>query len=474
VVCLIGDRAYKLKKPVDLGFLDFSSLHARREACRREVELNRRLSPDVYLGLATLTGPDGRECEDLVVMRRMPDARRLAHLVRTGDAGDAQMRAIARLVAAFHAGARRAPEISAEGSCAALSGRWTASFDQVRPFHHAVLDPSVCEECEHLVRRYLAGREGLLADRMRDGRIVDGHGDLLADDIFCLNDGPRILDCLEFDDRLRYLDELDDAAFLAMDLESLGAEDLARRYLNYYLEYSGDPAPASLLAHYLAYRAFVRVKVDCLRHAQGDPDAGEAARRLLGLTVRHLREGAVRLILVGGLPGTGKSTLAGGLADRLGMVVLSSDRIRKELAGIPPEAPAPAPYEEGLYSPDRTEAVYRELLARADAALGMGESVVLDASWTRKSHRDAARSLTDETSSDLVPLLCRAPYALTASRLTTGRRGSSDADAAIAAAMAQDTDPWPDAHVIDTTRSVEESLRLMLRQVGRTGPPEGP
>lgn len=474
VVCLMGDRAYKLKKPVNLGFLDFSSPQSRREACRREVELNRRLSPDVYLGLATLTGPDGRVCEDLVVMRRMPDARRLAHLVRSGVAGDVEMRAIARLVAAFHAGARRSPEISAEGSCAALLGRWTASFDQVRPFRGEVLDPSACVETEHLVRRYLAGREGLLADRMRSGRVVDGHGDLLADDIFCLDDGPRVLDCLEFDDRLRYLDQLDDAAFLAMDLESLGAADLARRYLDYYREFSGDPAPSSLLTHYLAYRAFVRVKVECLRHAQGDRDSGAAAGRLLGLTVGHLREGAVRLILVGGLPGTGKSTLAGGLADRLGMVVLSSDRIRKEQGGIPPETPAAAPYGQGLYSPARTAAVYQELLGRARAALSKGESVVLDASWSRKGHRDAARFLADQTSSDLVPLLCRAPETLATSRLTRRHRGSSDADAAIASAMAQDADPWPEAHVIDTTRTVEESLELMLGQVQETGPPSGP
>src|SRR5512147_2981242 len=162
-----------------------------------------------------------------------------------------------------------------------------------------------------------------------------------------------------------------------MDKKPFGAPEIARRYHDYYLEYSADPAPASLLVHYLAYRAFVRVKVDCLRFAQGDLDASPAARRLLDLTVRHLREGAVRLVLVGGLPGTGKSTLAGELADRLGMVLLSSDRVRKEQAGIAPETPAPAPYGQGLYSPARTADVYRDLLRRAGAALTRGESVVL-------------------------------------------------------------------------------------------------
>lgn len=465
VVFLIGERAYKLKKPVDMGFLDFSTLRSRREVCLREVDLNRRLAPDVYLGVATVTGPDGRVCDHLVVMRRMPDARRLAHLVRAGAAGDQEVREIARLVAAFHAGARRGPEISLQGGRDALSGRWSASFDQVRPFHGRLLPAQACEEAERLAQRYLAGRAQLLADRIRDGRVVDGHGDLLADDIFCLPDGPRVLDCLEFDDRLRFLDQLDDASFLAMDLESLGSPGLARRYLDYYLEFSGDPAPVSLVAHYLAYRAFVRVKVGCLRSAQGDADAAGGARQLLDLTVRHLRSGAVRLVLVGGLPGTGKSTLAGELADRLGMVVLSSDRTRKELAGVSPRTPAPAPYEQGLYSPARTAGVYHELIIRARAALVRGESVVLDASWIRAEHRDAARALAEQTSTDLVPLLCSSPADLAARRLL-GRTGPSDADAAVAAAMAEHANPWPGAHVIDTSDTVEESLERALALLG--------
>ena len=167
-----------------------------------------------------------------------------------------------------------------------------------------------------------------------------GHGDLIADDIFGLDDGPRILDCLEFDDRLRWLDGLDDAAFLATDLERLGAPELAEQFLAAYAEYSGDPAPVSLRHHYVAYRAFVRVKVACLRAGQGDPAGGFEARHLAEVGLRHLRAGAVSLVLVGGLPGTGKSALAGAAADQRGVTLLSSDRVRKELAACPP-IPAP-------------------------------------------------------------------------------------------------------------------------------------
>ena len=163
------------------------------------------------------------------------------------------------------------------------------------------------DAAQRLTDRFLAGRAELLSARMSAGRIVDGHGDLLADDIFCLDDGPRILDCLEFDDRLRWLDGLDDAAFLAMDLERLGEPALAEQFTRWYLEFSGDPAPTALRHHYVAYRAFVRAKVACIQAGQGEPHAAAQARQLTAMTLRHLRAGAVTLVLIGGLPATGKS-----------------------------------------------------------------------------------------------------------------------------------------------------------------------
>jgi hypothetical protein len=228
----------------------------------------------------------------------------------------------------------------------------------------------VADAVERLAHRYLDGRSRLFERRIAEGHIRDGHGDLLADDVFCLDDGPRILDCLEFDDRLRYGDVLLDVAFLAMDLECLGAPDLARRFLDWYTEFSGRPFPASLASHYVAYRAHVRAKVACLRHDQGVEDAADEARCLLDLAHRHLEEAAVRLVLVGGLPGTGKSTLARGLADARGWAVLRSDEVRKELTGLPAAVPASSAWGEGLYRPEMTAATYAELLRRASAALG--------------------------------------------------------------------------------------------------------
>jgi uncharacterized protein len=472
VVLLMRDRAYKLKKPVDLGFLDFRTEPARSAACHREVELNRRLAPDVYLGVADVSGPDGAVCDHLVVMRRMPDDRRLATLVSRRVAVDDDLRRVAHMVAALHASSDRNALISAQGSRDAIRSRWTATFEQVRPFHTGVLVPEVAAEVERLALRYLAGREALFSARMNRGFVVDGHGDLLAEDIFCLPDGPRILDCLEFDDQLRYLDQLDDAAFLGMDLERLGAPDLAARYLAWYVEFAGDPAPSSLLHHFLAYRAFVRTKVASLRTAQGDAGAGAEAREHADVAHRHLATAAVTLVMVGGLPGTGKSTLAGGLADELGMVILQSDRLRKELAGVSPDQHVPAPYQAGLYEPARTERTYAELLARAERLLGLGESVVLDASWTDHRWRDAATATAERTHSDLAALRCVAPAELALERLRR-RTGSSDADAAIAARMRIDADPWPEALTADTTTAVDETLRRAVEQV-RPGPAARP
>jgi aminoglycoside phosphotransferase family enzyme/predicted kinase len=465
LVILAADRAYKIKKPVATEFLDFSTPQRRLAACRREVELNRRLAPDVYLGVWDIVphAEDDRPSavepvEHVVVMRRMPEDRRLSELVSRGAPVEGQLRALARLMAGFHAGADRGPEISTAGGRDALRARWEANVAELRPFAGTVLDPQVVDALGRLSLRFLAGRAALFADRVTAGRVVDGHGDLLAADVFFLDDGPRVLDCLEFDDRLRFVDGLDDVAFLAMDLERLGRPDLAQRFLDDYVEFSGDPAPAALRAHYVAYRAVVRAKVAGLRFGQGDPAAAAEAVEHAALALRHLEVAAVRLALVGGLPGTGKTTLGGALADRFGAVLISSDRVRKEIAGIDPLQPAPAAFGEGLYTAPHTEGLYAELLRRAGQLLARGESVVLDASWTRAAFRNDAEALARQTHSELVPLCCEAPAATARTRIAVRTGTTSDATATIAAAMAGSSDPWPESVPIRTDGTLEQAL----------------
>ncbi|MUN39642.1 bifunctional aminoglycoside phosphotransferase/ATP-binding protein [Actinomadura litoris] len=474
VVFFVGDRAYKLKKPVDLGFVDFGTPELRARACREEVRLNRRFAPDVYLGVAEVSAPGGGVCDHLVVMRRMPAARRLSTLVEAGAPVRDALRDVARALAAWHARAPRGPDISAQETRDAVRERWRAGFDQVRPFHGEVIDAGTAAEIEDLATTFLAGREALFDARIADGRVVDGHGDLLAGDIFCLDDGPRILDCLEFDERLRWLDGLDDASFLAMDLERLGAADLATAFIGWYTDFAADPAPPSLRHHYIAYRAFVRAKVACLRHGQGSPDAAAEARSYADVALRHLRAAQVGLVLVGGLPGTGKSTLAGALADRLGCSVVGSDRVRKELAGLEPLRPAPADYGAGIYDPEWSRRTYGELAARAERLLGLGETVVLDASWTSTENRDLLAAVAGRTHANLTPLRCEAPEDVCAERMRSRPRGASDADAGIAAGMRAHAAPWPEAITVDTGGALSDALSQALAAVRPHGAPADP
>ena len=459
VVLLLGDRAYKLKKSVDLGFLDFSSREKRLDVLRRELELNRRLAPDVYLGISDVLDVDGHPLDHLLVMRRMPDDRRLSHLLRSGTDLSGHLTALAHLMATFHGRCERGPDVDACGTRDAVLARWRSNFTGAEPFVGSRLDADEVASVRSLAEGYLAGRAALFDDRIRRSAVVDGHGDLLAEDIFCLPDGPRVLDCIEFDDRLRRLDRLDDIACLAMDLERIGCPEDAEEFVQTYRTLAGDTAPPSLLHHYIAYRAFMRAKVACLPHgrhtsASGTPEA------LLDLAHRHLKEGRVSLVLVGGAPGTGKSTLSSALADALDGAVLSSDVVRKELAGLPATAHVPAGPGEGLYTAEWTERTYRELLRRAETLLGLGESVVLDATWGDTRTRALAAELAARTSSELTQLRCDVTPEVAEARIA-GRDSASDADAVVARDLRARFEDWPEASRVDTGPPVE----LVVAQV---------
>lgn len=392
VVLLAGSRAYKLCKPVRLQFLDYSTRERRRRALTRELELNRRFAPDVYLGLLNLVDDSGNVHDHALVMRRMPADRRLTRVLAGGGAdAEKAVRDVAKAVAAIHASAPRPSGAADAARRASVSENWVENERQMQGFVGSILDRDIFERIGELQRTYLSGRGPLFERRIASGHAIDGHGDLLAEDIFCLDDGPRILDCLAFDDRLRYGDVLADIAFLAMDVERLAGEHLTRELLRYYGEFSGEHHPSSLADHYIAYRAQVRSKVACLRTAQGDTEAVELARQHLALCHTHLEQARVRFVLIGGPPASGKSTLANALADRTGWLVLRSDELRKEMAGLPLESDASAEFEQGLYRPAAVAATYRELLLRAGRLAEEGETVILDASWTTAEQRAAAR-----------------------------------------------------------------------------------
>ncbi|MCT2058294.1 bifunctional aminoglycoside phosphotransferase/ATP-binding protein [Dietzia cinnamea] len=486
LIFLWGDEAHKVRKPVDLGFLDNTTVGARGEQSRREVELNSRLAPDVYRGVLEVRGPDGEVVDHVVWMRRLPARRSLASLVRLRaesglGGGDTDigvgLTEAARQIARLHAAGPRSEEIDAAGTPAAVAGLWARSLEHLRRLDVGRDAPEIVDDIESLATDYLRGRGTLLESRVAAGRIVDGHGDLLAADVYLLDDGPRVIDCLEFDDLLRYGDAVLDIGFLAMDLDASGARDLAVVLLGAYREASGDDAPPSLIHHYIGYRAIVRSKVTAIRAEQAaDGDGGRGdARRALGLAdlaVDSLLRARVRLVLVGGVSGSGKSTLAAPLAEALGAELLRSDVVRADVvrADVVREQADPG---SDRYSEEAVGAVYAEMLARAAASLALGRSVVLDATWLEPRRRAEAETVAADAHAELVEISCTAPRDELVRRITDrARAGSDPSEATIEVLDDQLARPaaWPEAIEVDTVgldvRDGEAVRRWAERELG--------
>jgi uncharacterized protein len=461
LVVLVGDLAYKVKKPVRTDFLDFSTPERREWACQRELELNRRLAPASYLGVAHLSAEWTGTSEPVLVMKRHPDSSRLATMVRLGEQVCEPLIAIAEVLSRFHESAGRSRPVEAQGTVGAVNARWEANITELQGFVGTVIDRLRLKSVERLAAQFTAGRAQLFTQRIHDRRIVDGHGDLLADDIFCLRDGPEMLDCLEFDDDLRYVDTIDDAAFLAMDLEFLGRKDLGEFFLGHYSRLAADPAPQTLKDFYIAYRALVRAKVDCVRFAQGHRDAASDASRHVDIALEHLQACSIRLAVVGGGPGTGKTTLAHGLADRVGAAVISTDEVRRAMQNSGVITGAAGVLEAGLYSEVNVDTVYAEVLRQARIQLASGRSVILDGTWRDPRRRDQVRQLAIETHSAEIEFMCEASASSAARRIAARPAGSvSDATPAIATALTDASQQWPEAHHVDTSRPLSESIRF--------------
>ena len=467
LVVLVGDLAYKVKKPIVTDFLDFSNVVGREAACAHEVMLNSRLAADSYLGVGHFDPPQGGAPEPVIVMRRHPDDRRLATMVRRGDDDVAgQLAAIAAILARFHAGAHRGREVDDQARIEVVGERWRENLAELARYGAGAvpgLDPDGVADIERRVGDFLAGRAVLFARRIDEGRIVDGHADLLADDIFCLSEGPALLDCLEFDDRLRYVDAIDDAGFLAMDLEFLGHPELGAAFLGEYASLAGDDAPESLRHFYIAYRAVVRAKVECVRYTQGHAAAAAEAAAHLRIAGEHLRAGAVRLIMVGGGPGTGKTTLARALAGHLGGRLISTDDVRADMAARGEISGSPGVLSEGLYTPENVDTVYASVLRQAHQSLCEGHTVILDGTWLDPDQRDRARRVAAEAAAPLVELVCAAPLQASVARIRSRTHTTSQVTPEIAAALAErDQYGWPGAHRIDTTADPVESVAAAL------------
>jgi hypothetical protein len=462
-VLLAGERVYKLKKPVNLGFLDFTTLARRRRFCHEEVRLNRRLTADVYLDVAAITGRasaprlggSGRAIEFAVVMRRLPAERMLDRLVTEDAAPPELLDTIGRTVARFHEAAETGGEIDERGGIETIRGNWQENFTQTEALGPEVLP----EETRRAVRQYvttmLEREADRFAARVAAGRSRDCHGDLHAQHVCCV-DPLQIFDCIEFNHRFRFGDVAGEIAFLAMDLERLGRPDLAIRFLNAYLDESGDYEAVPLLDFYRAYRAWVRAKVLSF---QGPEQAAEARARfeLAGRFVRAHRR--VRLIVTSGVMGSGKSTAARRAAARIGAIVVRTDTVRKRLAGVGLRQRIDAGFGEGVYSAEMSRRTYREAERLAEELLRAGWPVILDGSFSRSAERAEARAVAARLGVPCSVLWCDAPDAVLASRLRarsrTGREISDGREELLAEHRARYESPERETDVIRLDTSVD-------------------
>lgn len=471
---LTPDRVYKLLKPVTTDFLDFSDSRRRCDAAAKEFALNAAMAPDVYLGLVDIV-ERGELVDRMIVMRRLPAERQLDRLISSPQFHDC-IEDVARHIATLHAAAEPIRDgRSAGASVAALRRNWHDNGSVIRHAVGPIISPGDFREVEALFTEYIDGRDELFQQRIDDGWVREGHGDLRAEHVFCLDDGPEFIDCLAFRDEYRIGDVLADVSFLAMDLHRLAGVEPAVQLLASYRRLTNEVHPMTLAHHYVAYRAHVRAKVECVRFGQGDGSAADRIRKYHQLALQHLRQARVRMVLVGGGAGTGKSTVAQGIAEQTGSVWIRSDEIRNDIVGVGHDEHLFAAPGEGAYRPEVTERVYDEMLRQAAAILRRGVSVVLDATWSSNEERAVARRLGAETSAAITELRCELPLAIARERIArrmSSIHNPSDASPEVADAIAASFDPWPEAEPVDTQQSrdrcVADGCLIVLRRISET------
>jgi aminoglycoside phosphotransferase family enzyme/predicted kinase len=495
VVFLAGDRAYKVKKPIDLGFADYRSPERRLHFCREEVRLNRRLAPAVYLGVVPITrdgdqlaiGGDGEPVEWAVEMARLPDDARLRERVARGEASAGTMAALAARVAAFHRAADGGEAADRFARFDAVAANAEENFAQTVGHVGRTVSPAVFCRVAELTRAELGRVRPAIESRAAAGVARDGHGDLHLDHVYLFPDRPppddlAVVDCIEFAERFRYGDPVADAAFLAMDLLHEGRRDLADAFVESYLRAAGDPGGREVLRYYVAYRAVVRAKVAGIRAGEPEvPAADRAAARdqarsrwLLALSVLEAPARRPALVLVGGLPGAGKSTLARGLAGAAGFTVIRSDVVRKELAGTASGGAAPAPFGEGIYTREWTDRTYAECLTRAERVLADGGRVIVDASFCGDRYREQCLAAARRWGVPGVLFVCQAEPAAVWARLRARRDDPSDADWSIYTQAARAWDEYGPAagralRLVDTGSSPDAALRQALADLRELG-----
>ncbi len=473
-VILAGGYAYKLKKPLDLGFLDFSTLDKRRACCEAEIRLNRRLAPDISLDVLPVTGSEaaprpggeGPVLEWAVWMRAFPAD---ATLDREPEVTAEQIDAIADRVAAFHGAIETAPADSDYGAPDKAVAPVAANFAHLRALSPPADLLALVDRIEAWSTAEGARLAPRFAARQAGGFVRECHGDLHLGNIAWVDGQPLVFDAIEFNPDLRFIDVVNEVAFLTMDLRHRGRDDLAWRCLNRYLEYTGDYAGLAALPYYQVYRAMVRAKVAAILAAQHGGDLS-ACREYLALADRLAHDRRPVLVLMHGVSGSGKTWQSQRLLESLGAVRLRSDVERKRLFGLA-AADSSAAVPGGIYTREAGERTLARLLALARELLAAGFTVIIDATCLKRDWRDPFAALAEE---------CRAPWFIAAAEAEPDElrrrvaqrqseaRDASEAGLAVLEAQLASLEPFADhelPHVLRLTPGLEgvlSSIRAAL------------
>jgi aminoglycoside phosphotransferase family enzyme/predicted kinase len=457
-VFIAGDLVYKIKKPLNFGFLDFTTLEKRKHFCQQEVVLNSRFSEGLYLGVVSIyRGPsgvnftgEGSEVEAAVLMRRVPEDRLLIRMLHDDEVTPELLDRLADRLAYFHSKAETGPQISGFGSPIVIFHNLQENFDQTTPYIGKTIDLETHTETARLAMKFLKDHDDLFRERISRGFIRDCHGDLHLDHVVVLNE-IMLYDCIEFNDRFRYGDTAADLAFLLMDLDFRGYPAFAQRIAERYASASGDSDVLRLLRFYESYRAFVRGKVSSFTLDESEIPTAEKeaaameARSYFRLSRTYLEPPrSPALVITAGLSGTGKSFISRKLGQRLGTEPISSDAVRKQIHGVPQGEHRLDKFGRGIYTSGATERTYRSLLDTAHRELIQGKPVILDATFSKFEHREAAHSLARSLNARFRILHCMAPDHVVKQRLerrSLKTNGLSDAGLEVYEAQKRVFDP---------------------------------
>lgn len=479
-VLLTGEYAYKLKKPLDMGFLDFSTLARRKHFCEEEVRLNRRLAPGLYIDTVAVTGSpqapqvggSGEPIEYLVRMRQFNPEQQLDRLLARGELNAAHIEELVARIAAFHAEAARVAADAPLGTPEAVFAPMQQNFDQLSPLIEETQRRAQLERLAEWTRAEYDRLAPLLAERRARGFIRECHGDMHLGNMALVQGDIAIFDGIEFNDEFRWIDVANEIAFFVMDLESRGANALAHRALNAWVELTGDHQALRLMRFYQTYRAMVRAKVASIRLGQGGLAEDErteilaAYQRYADLAERYTRDVHPAVVITHGFAGAGKTTLSTQAVETLGMIRLRSDVERKRLHGLAPDARSGSGIASGLYASDATARTYAALLDETRAALDGGFAVIVDASFLDRAHRDRFAELASTCDVSFAVLDVQAPEAHLRERIALRRDDASEASSEVLDWQLAHVDPLGDDEPVVAVDSREplpaEALRTLL------------